>query len=197
MSSNEDIDYVIRVFPEIQQIKGAELARIVAEIWAEFWRESDWPAIEDVPKNPSTHGSISLAAHTRSVTRLAIQFAHVMREIHGIDRIRLDDLIAGSVLHDADKILFYSKAGDGVVKTRLPKQLPHGTYTGFRMMAKGLPLDLVNLVVAHSAKATYSVPITLEGEIMRQADRAESEVTKFATKEERGEAPGKAGKGGD
>jgi hypothetical protein len=182
--SNADIDYVNRLFPEIELISDAVLARKVAEIWADVWRESGWDAIENCPKNPLSY-DIKLVPHVRSITQLCIKFSQVILAIHNIpDGINMDELIAGSLLHDVDKLLIYSPAEKKVVKTPFASMLPHGTYTGYKMLEKGLPMTLVNLVVAHSEKATHTEPATVEGMIMKHVDHGESMVMNLVIKNE-------------
>lgn len=180
---DEDIEYINQLFPEIAEIRDPELAKIVAEIWVEMWKESGWARIEDCPKNPLSF-DMKLVPHIRSITRLSIQFAETIQHFHllpnGVD---MDTLIAGSILHDADKLLIYDSNATSVVKTRFSKLLPHGTYTGYKMLARGLSMDLVNLVVAHSEKATHTEPATVEGMIMKHVDHGESMVMNLVIKQ--------------
>ncbi|MGH6860852.1 MAG: HD domain-containing protein, partial [Phyllobacterium sp.] len=178
-----DIDYVNRIFPEIAEIGDPELARIVAEIWVDVWKESGWARIEDCPKNPLSF-DIKLVPHVRSITRLSIQFAETILKFHSVPGgFDMDMLIAGSILHDVDKLLIYDPTATTVVKTQFSKLLPHGTYTGYKMLEKGLSMDLVNVVVAHSEKATHTEPVTAEGMIMKHVDHGESMVMNLIIKQ--------------
>ena len=174
MVTQEDAVYIRKVFPEIEMIKNKELAQKVVEIWAEVWHESEWARIEDVPKNPVKDADLKLVPHTRSTTRLAIVLAESVQEFHGISA-DMDMVIAGAVLHDVDKLLEYDHMG----KTRFLKLFPHGMYSGYKMLEKGLPMDLVHLVVSHSGSATNTVPITLEGIIVRNVDHSDSEAMHY------------------
>lgn len=189
--NNDDAAYIEKVFPEIDWIKDEDLKSKVIEIWAEVWRESKWDKIEDCPKNPLKDGDLKLVPHIRSVTALCVDFAKALPKYHTqAEEPNMDDLVAGAILHDVDKLLIYEKKPDGTFgKSKFSKMLPHGTYTGYKMMERGFSMDMVNLVVAHSENATYSVPQTLEGLIMKSADHAESEVMHFY-----GPKPAKGGK---
>ena len=178
MVTQEDATYIRRVFPEIEMIKNKELAQKVVEVWAEVWHESAWAKIEDVPKNPSRDADLKLVPHTRGTIRLAIAMAESVLEFHGVG-VDMDVVIAGALLHDVDKLLGYGPVGGTGAKTRFGKLLPHGVYGGYKMLAKGMPMDLVHLVVSHSSNATNTVPITLEGIIVRNVDHSDSEAMHY------------------
>ncbi len=178
MVTQADGAYIRQVFPEIEMIKDKELAQKVVEIWAEVWHESDWARIEDAPKNPAKDADLKLVPHIRGTTRLAIAMAESVREFHG-QSVNMDVLIAGAVLHDVSKLLEYGPAGGVAAKTRFSKLLPHGVYSGYKMLEKDLPMDLVHLVVAHSGNATSTVPITLEAIIVRNVDHSDSEAMHY------------------
>jgi hypothetical protein len=180
MVSDSDDAYIRGVFPEIDQIRDKDLARKVVEIWAEMWHESEWDRIEDCPKSPRKDGDLKVVPHIRSMTAVALAIADSIKRFHGaVNEVDTDAVLIGAMLHDVDKLLIYAPRDGAVTESRFAKTLPHGTYTGYKMMEKGFPIELVNLVIAHSANATSLAPMTLEGLIVANGDRAESEVMHF------------------
>jgi hypothetical protein len=179
----KNIDVIPKVFPEIGLIKDKALAKAVAEIWHEMWSESEWDSIEDCPKNPSKDGDLKLVTHTRAVVKLALAMADVIKSTYG-DKLtaKTDYILAGALLHDADKLLAYSPAS-GASKTIYSKQLPTAMYIGYKMLDRGLSRELVNIVVCHSQNRPQNPPITFEGVIVSNADHAESEATRAGRRE--------------
>jgi hypothetical protein len=174
----EDLDYLYGVFPEIGEIRDAGLARIVGEIWIEVWRESSWQRIEDCPKNPEKFGDMKLVPHIRSVIAVSVATAKSIAQFYDVPAINMDELLAVTLLHDVDKLLIYEMKDGAYRKSAFSKRLPHGTYTGFKMLERGLSKDLVNAVLAHTGESKSS-PVTVEGLIMKWSDQAESEIMKF------------------
>lgn len=174
--SSKDAAGVRAAFPEIEQIKDKELAEKIVSIWLDVWRESEWDTFEQIPKNPKKDGDLKLVPHIRAVTAIAVSMVEVLERFHGL-KCDMDVVLAGGLLHDVDKLLIYSpSSGDG--KTRFSQLLPHATYTGFKMWERGLPVEMVNMVVCHSDNHTKLQPITFEGILVKNADHAESEATR-------------------
>ncbi len=178
MVTSEDAAYVRGLFPEIEEIQDKELAEKVVEIWAETWHASAWPKIEDARKNPTNVGERRLVPHVRAVTREAIDMAQSFREFHGVG-VNMDYLIAGSLLHDVCKLMEYQPKGDGAGKTRYGELVQHGVYSGYKVLEKGLPEELVHMAISHTTKS-HIAPVTLEGAILHYVDYADSDALLYA-----------------
>ncbi len=169
MASKQRLDDVaLRVlFPEIELIDELGLRAAVAEIWAELWEQSEYSDLLDVPV--SLKCDYSQVKHTQAVTRMALHVADVSAEVHGtvVDR---DMLVAGSLLMDVSKVVEYRPGAGGNERTQLGALLPHGTATANLSLAKGIPLGVVHIVLAHSPNGGKA-PSTMEAHILDWLDQ--------------------------
>jgi putative nucleotidyltransferase with HDIG domain len=169
------IDEVLATFPELAEIKDESLRLKVATIWQEVFAESPWKSLQEVPKNPATlPASITLVAHTRSVTRQALAIAEVAQEIHGLDYDR-DILIAGANLHDVSKLVEYEPKDDGGAGLgEFGQKVQHGMYGVHEAINHGLPLDVVHAIAVHT-KHSHDLPRTWEALIVHYADYVDTD----------------------
>jgi putative nucleotidyltransferase with HDIG domain len=168
------IDEVLATFPELAEIKDESLRLKVATIWQEVFAESPWKSLQEVPKNPATlPASITLVAHTRSVTRQALAIAEVAQEIHGLDYDR-DILIAGANLHDVSKLVEYEPKDDGAGLGEFGQKVQHGMYGVHEAINHGLPLDVVHAIAVHT-KHSHDLPRTWEALIVHYADYVDTD----------------------
>lgn len=172
--TSEDIDYVTRVFPEVGQISSAELKRKVIEIWIDVWRESPWERIEDVPKNPENVGDRPLATHIRSVTQQALACAELVKNLHGIDYDR-DVVLAGGLLHDVSKLVEYQPAPEKATSSPRGKLIQHAVYGAHKAWEKGLPDDIVHIVISHTHNSGKR-PNTWECVLVHYVDYLDSDA---------------------
>jgi hypothetical protein len=176
VSSDPDgrLDAVAAALPELGWIESPHLLAAVAEIWAECWRESDWPRLEDVPKSPLEPATFSLVAHTRSVTRQALACAEHARDTYGVGFDR-DVLIAAALLHDVSKLVEWTPAGGGSAQTRRGELIQHAVYAAHKAWEKGLSDDLVHVLITHSDLSAKR-PASWEGRLIRTIDLLDSEA---------------------
>ncbi|MCJ7633768.1 hypothetical protein MUP77_15450, partial [Candidatus Bathyarchaeota archaeon] len=113
----KSMEYIRKLFPEIEQIEQTELQMKVASTWIEAWKKSKYRRIEDGIFTVATPQN-RLVDHIRAVTKSAIAIADVLKEIHHFD-VNRDYLIAGSLLHDVDKLIVFEKTGDKYVRAEI------------------------------------------------------------------------------
>ncbi|MFC1987016.1 HD domain-containing protein [Chloroflexota bacterium] len=83
--------------------------------------------------------------------------------------MNLDYLIAGAILHDLDKPLIYHRKQDKVVYSEVGEMIPHGTYGVHVALELGLPLEIVHVIITHTAYCAVN-PSTVEGVIIQKAE---------------------------
>jgi putative nucleotidyltransferase with HDIG domain len=166
---------VLSIFPELAEISDESLRQKVATIWQEVFAESPWKSLQEVPKNPATlPSSITLVAHTRSVTRQALAIAEVAKEIHGLDFDR-DILIAAANLHDVSKLVEYEPKDDGGAGLgEFGEKVQHGMYGVHEALNHGLPLDVIHAIAVHT-KHSHDLPRTWEALIVHYADYVDTD----------------------
>jgi putative nucleotidyltransferase with HDIG domain len=167
-------DGILATFPELLGIEDATLRENVADIWIEVLAESAWERLEDVPKNPyGIPASENLVAHTRAVTRLALAVAEVTKELRDVPYDR-DELIATANLHDVSKLMEFEPSESGGQASRFGHLIQHGTYGAHKMWQKGLPIEMVHNILAHTFTSRY-VPQTWEAVIVHYVDYLDSD----------------------
>jgi putative nucleotidyltransferase with HDIG domain len=172
--SASDRETVARLLPELELIGSAELRARVVEIWVECWRESAWAAPDQAPKSPLEPRGASLVTHTRGVTRQALASAEIAFEVHGVGYDR-DLLIAGGLLHDVTKLVEWGPAPGGAAATARGALVQHAVYGAHKAWQKGLPDELVHVIVSHSDQSAMR-PATWECALVRAADLIDSEA---------------------
>ena len=88
-----------RLFPELAEIRDAQLREAVSAIWQEIAAECPWDRLEDIPKNLEAERQRRLTDHVRIVTRMALALAETAQRESGTAFNR-DHLIAMCLLHD-------------------------------------------------------------------------------------------------
>ncbi|MCU1478107.1 MAG: putative hydrolase [Subtercola sp.] len=174
-TTQDRIDRIRELLPEIAQIGDDNLRTIVESIWEQVWRESDWQELGDIPKNPSApaapqrvENAWTLITHTRAVAQLSATSAETIKTLHGIDYDR-DSLVALALLHDVSKVVEYVGTKDSIAKGHLGKLIQHGVYSAFLMWQHGLSTEMVHGVIAHTPSSRI-LPQTHEALIVRYTD---------------------------
>jgi putative nucleotidyltransferase with HDIG domain len=180
-TTEQRIDAIRELLPELSEIRDDHLRGIVERIWAQIWSESDWDNLEDIPKNPSApsapqriDNAWSLIAHSRAVARLAVSCAEITEQLHGIGFDR-DAITALALLHDVSKIVEYEGTRDAITKSSFGRLIQHGVYGAFLMWQNELPTELVHGVIAHTP-SSRDVPRTHEALIVRYVDFLDTDV---------------------
>jgi putative nucleotidyltransferase with HDIG domain len=158
MSIDAKPEYIIGLFPEINDIKDKNLREGVIRIWQDIGREMAWDTFEEIPKNARPNWSRSLVRHIRAVTQMALAICEIAKEHTDCDYDR-DLLIAACVLHDVSKPIEYEPVPDipaaenGVRtarKSEIGSEIQHAVYAAHKVFAHGLPVKLANLLITHT-----------------------------------------------
>lgn len=151
-------DDIARVFPELTQIGDEGLRHQVAEIWVEMAAEMSWNSLEEIPKNSRDEAGRTLVEHIRGVTQMAIQICEIAKTLHNKPYDR-DTMLAVGLLHDVSKLVEYEPDPAKLVehkipragrKSRIGKNIQHAVYAAHKMFARGMSLELVNLIITHT-----------------------------------------------
>jgi putative nucleotidyltransferase with HDIG domain len=174
-TTQQRIERIRGLLPEISQIADDTLRQAVESIWEQMWTESDWVDLADIPKNPSAPSAPqrvpdawTLITHTRAVAQLAVTSAETVKALHGIPYDH-DALLAMALLHDVSKIVEYEGTKQKIQKSRTGRLIQHGVYGAFMMWQHKLPTELVHGIIAHTP-SSRGVPQTHEALIVRYVD---------------------------
>ena len=122
-------DEILNTFPEINEIKNADLREKTVNSWVAAMKKSTL-SLEDLRTMPFTllvsGVNVTFVEHVRTVARMCIACWDVLKESYGerctVDR---DVLIAGAMLADVGKVLEFTKRDGLFVKSE------HGKGTTF------------------------------------------------------------------
>lgn len=177
--NKNNFSYVTSVFPEILDISDKNLQEKVVEVWMRCLDQSEFSKIEDVPNFPSkdypapglSHPEMTkftLVDHVRCVVHLVKDIANCIKKFYDV-KINLDYLLAGAIIHDTDKVLFFSGTKETCRISDLGKLLPHGFMVGSIAWQLGLDEEIINMALCHTGKSAI-FPRTMEGLILIYAD---------------------------
>jgi HD superfamily phosphohydrolase YqeK len=158
-----------RVLPEIGLIRDEDLRKKTAMVWERLWAECKWEDIMDLPcsmqKKDYPH-----VFHNRAVIKMALQVADTLEEFHGV-KVNRDHLVCAGLLQDASKLVEMPPApGGGVAASQIGENFTHGLYGGHVALDMGIPYDIVQAVLTHTADSSV-FPQTLIGKILFYADQ--------------------------
>jgi len=171
------------LFSELREIKDPRLRGAVAEIWCETAAEMKWDTLEEIPKNTEEERGRSLIGHIKGVTAMALAICEAAKSLHGKEYDK-DAMIAASLLHDVSKLVEYEPDSEKPTTANTPragrpshlgKNVQHAVYAAHKMLNKGLSLELVNLVIAHT-HASGVRGKTWEAAALFYADFADSDA---------------------
>jgi HD domain len=174
---------VEKLFPELSWIGDTSLRTAVVNIWREVAVEMVWDDVQHVPKNVHDEKDRTLIDHVRGVTQMAVAICDIAKNLHG-KAYDKDMMVASCLLHDVSKLVEYEPdpaAGEASSlprpgrKSRLGKNVQHAVYAAHKILAKGLSLELVNLVVTHTHESNIR-GATWEAAALFYADFADSDV---------------------
>lgn len=174
-----------KLFPELKEIREAELRDKVIAVWTEAITKGGWQPreLEDIPFTLLA-GSIEMRfiEHVRSCVQMCLAVEKVLNGIWG-DRVPIhhDHLVAGALLADVGKPLEYAKEGGRVVKGRAGELLRH-PFSGVGLCYKhGLPDEVMHIVATHSKEGDH-VQRTIESIIFHHADFIDFDIAKAVGK---------------
>ncbi|MEW6050901.1 MAG: hypothetical protein AB1644_07560 [Candidatus Zixiibacteriota bacterium] len=152
-------DFVLRLLPEIQQIKNKELQTQVMECWQDAIKFRGWT--EELLRNiPFTllaqNVKITFIDHVRAVCKMCIAVDEVLDECHGPRKahVNRDYLIAGALLADVGKLLEFEIVDGKPVKSTYGQHIRH-PFSGVGLAFKhGLPSEVMHIIATHSKEGT-------------------------------------------
>ena len=162
-----DSSYVEKLFPAMKKIKDESIREKVVEAFLRGLQDGVYEKIEECPFWAPWRQKVewSLVDHVNQVTACAMAIGDVVKEVQGID-VKMDHLIAGALLHDLDKLVGFTVDGE---PTEITSKTPHGFYSAHVAMDVDLPLDVVHMILSHTAVSVQG-PKTIEALILHYAD---------------------------
>lgn len=130
---------------ELQWIKDKELRDKVIKVWVEAANRGKWQNLDIVPFTLLIEDSGRLIDHTKRITNLAKAVFDQRKE-----KLNLDFLIAGALLHDVGKLLEYVREGGEYVKSEFGKKFRHPVSGALLAKELGLPDEVVFIIYSHS-----------------------------------------------
>ena len=165
---------LIKIFPEINEIKNEELREKTINVWLEALKLGGW-TFEDLAVIPFTllipNMTITLIDHTRAVTRISIEAGKTFKMFYG-DKlpVDMDILVSGAILHDVGKLMEYERDENGeLIKGHFGKMLRHpfsGSSLAYKM---GLPSEVCHIIAVHAREGEKN-RATPEAVIVNHAD---------------------------
>lgn len=177
------------LFPDLMQIKNAELRDKVAAVWNEALTTGcggkGW-TMDELRAVPFTllAGDIKMTFidHLNSCCKQCIAIAKVLGECFGKEvPIDMDVLIAGSLLADCGKPLEFDKDANGkVIKGHFGDMLRH-PFSGVAMCYKhDIPAEVMHMVATHSFEGDPpKVTRSIESIIFHHADFVDFDIAKY------------------
>jgi len=164
---------LLKIFPELNQIKNNELREKTIAVWVEAIKRGGWK-VADLERIPFTllipECPVNIIDHTRGVTQVAIEAAKKLRQFNN-NTYQIDDdiLISGGLLHDVGKILEYKNTAEGIKKSDTGKLLRHPFSGAGLAMKHCLPDKVVHIIAVHAKEGDggYRCP---EAVIVHHAD---------------------------
>ncbi len=163
-------------FKELQWIKNSNLKNNVIKVWIEAAKQGKWKTIDDVPFTLLIENSGKLTDHTKRITNLA-KVVYDQRK----EKLNLDFLIAGALLHDVGKLLEYVKEQGKCIKSELGKKFRHPVSGALLAKEIGLPDEVVFIIYAHSHEGD-TINRTPEAIIIHHCDFIDFEIKKTIKK---------------
>ena len=143
MVEKKDIETIFS--KELNWIKNKDLREQVVKVWKEAADRGGWKTLDKVPFTLLFENSGKLTDHTKRITNLA-KAVFDQRE----EKLDLDYLIAGALLHDVGKLLEYDVVKGNVVKGEYGKKFRHPVSGALLAKELGLPDEIVLIIYAHS-----------------------------------------------
>jgi hypothetical protein len=148
-------EMVLRLLPEINEIKDADLRDKVIACWEEAIEFRGWT--EELLQNmPFTllaeNVQITFISHVRAVCAMCIACDKVLDEYHGKKKtpINRDYLIAGAMLADVGKLCEFEIVDGQPVKSDYGKHIRH-PFSGVGLAFKhGVPSEIMHVIATHS-----------------------------------------------
>jgi len=180
-ATEDEKKILMKRLPLINKISDGSLRNLVIEVWAKLWRESPYDDISEAPNYTSELGNgETLVRHTNAVAEMAQAIAREFQQAYGTS-LNYDNLLAGAILHDVDKLVLYERHGDSVELTELGSKVIHGSYGALIAEQVGLPQEVVHIIASHSRIKRETLPATIEAVLVANCDEANSQSYRLMT----------------
>ncbi len=150
---------VLKLLPEIEEIKNRELQDKVISCWNEAIEFRGWT--EDLLcRIPFTlladNVKIKFINHVRAVCRMCMAINDVLGKIHGAQKtpVNRDYLIAGALLADVGKLFEYEIVNGEPVKSDYGKHIRHPFSSVGLAFKHGLPSEIMHIIATHSKEGS-------------------------------------------
>ena len=175
-------DMVLRLLPEINEIKDVGMRDKVVACWEEAIKFRGWT--EELLLNmPFTlladNVQITFISHVRAVAAMCIACDKVLDQYHGAKKTKInrDYLVAGALLADVGKLLEFEIVAGKPVKSSYGKHIRH-PFSGVGLAFKhGLPSEVMHVVATHSKEGAGETRLP-ESIIFHHADFIDFELVK-------------------
>ncbi len=159
-------------FPELKEIKDAELRMKVVKVWVDAMNKGGWKELDNIPFTLLIpDAKTSIVDHTRIVTKMAIALGKERKDVN------MDFLVAGGLLHDVAKLTEYDMRGGKVVKSEFGKLIRHPVSGLALAMKHDVPIEVCHIIGAHSEEGE-KVSRTPEAIIIHHCDFVDFEIAK-------------------
>ncbi len=175
-------ELVLRLLPEIEEIKDNELKKKTIACWVEAIEFRGWT--EELLRNiPFTllaeNVKIMFIDHVRAVCKMCIACDDVLNEMHGAKKtpVNRDYLISGALLADVGKLLEFEIVDGAPRKSDYGKHIRH-PFSGVGLAYKhGLPSEVMHIIATHSKEGAGEKRLP-ESIIFHHADFIDFELVK-------------------
>lgn len=153
--NNSERDIVLRLLPEIKQIKNVELQEKVITCWEEAIGFRGWTEelLRHIPFTLLVDKvKVTFIDHVRAVCKMCIACDEVLTEVHRRNKtpVNRDYLIAGALLADVGKLLEFDVVDGQAIKSDYGKHIRH-PFSGVGLAFKhDLPSVVMHVIATHS-----------------------------------------------
>lgn len=158
----------------LDKITDQDLHAKVVEVWNVALANSHWDDLADAPFGVIAP-EVSLVAHTRSVTEIALAMAAIRHEIYH-DHFDLDLLVAAGLLHDVGKVVEFMPSDKGEVVVAKPPAVNRHWWIGSVWAYQvGLPHEVTEIIASHTNQ--NRLPLTSpESILLYMADMSDANL---------------------
>ena len=148
-------ELVLRLRPEIDEIKETALQEKVIACWVEAIEFRGWTEklLRNIPFTLLAEGvQITFIDHVRAVCRMCIAVDDVLEDVHGAKKASTnrDYLVAGALLADVGKLMEFEIVDGKPIKSDYGKHIRH-PFSGVGLAFKhGLPSEVMHVIATHS-----------------------------------------------
>ena len=157
---------------ELNLIQDEDLRNKVVEVWKEAAYRGKWKKIDDAPFTLLIENSGKLTDHTKRITKIAKSIFDQRKE-----KINLDFLVAGALLHDVGKLLEYEFKNGNYMKCEYAKKFRHPVSGALLAKEFNLPDEVVYIIYAHSKEGDIT-DRSIESIIINHSDFIDFEIKK-------------------